>query len=239
MKSMIGTAIGAAALVLSLGASANAQTALHNFRIEGGVGYDIGNSDINATPSAGGPAASVNINLIGTGGFAANAALWYDGAFGPPGTFPGDISIGLQYLHFDNDGTLSESAGGTTASFNLSRGTNAAMADVEWRQRDGRFHPFVGAGLGAAFTSINISASIGGIGGIGGLGGGSLPTDNEVSLAAQGFFGFDYDFTPNLYGGVTGTFFYTDADYNKLLPGAKLNISYQEMAVMAHLGWKF
>ena len=238
MKSLIGTAIGAAALVLSLGSLANAQTPLNNFRIEGGVGYDIGNADLNTTTNIGGTPVTLKANLIGSGGFAANAALWYDGAFGPPGTFPGDISIGLQYLHFSNDGTLSESGGGVSASATLSRGTNAAMADVEWRPRDGRFHPFVGAGLGAAFTSINISAGIGGIGGIGG-GGGSLPTDNEVSFAAQGFFGFDYDFTSNLYGGVTGTFFYTDADYTKLIPGVKLNIAYQELAVMAHLGWKF
>lgn len=238
MKFLIGATIGAAALVLSFGASANAQTPLNNFRIEGGVGYDVGNSDLNATTNAAGPPVSLKVSLIGTGGFAANAALWYDGAFGAPGTFPGDISIGLQYLHFSNDGTLSESTSGAAASVSLSRGTNAAMADVEWRERDGRFHPFVGAGLGAAFTSINISASVGGIGGIGGVGG-SLPADNEVSFAAQGFFGFDYDFTSNLYGGITGTFFYTDADYDKLIPSAKLDIAYQELAVMAHLGWKF
>jgi len=240
-------ALAASAVVAVSFAShyAQAQTSYPSFRIEGGLGYDVGISDLKASTSVLGLPVALTGDLLGASGLAANAGIWYDGAFGQPGTFPGDISIGAQYLHLTNDGSITASAGGlASAKADLSLNTDAVMANIAWRVNDGSLHPFIGAGIGVAFNEMSVGGSIA-AGGLGLAGSATLPSDSETAFAAQAFFGFDYDFTPNIYGGVTGRYVYSDATYSKLVPaslipgGVKLDLASNNLAVMAHLGWRF
>jgi len=230
--------VAAAALVVALGASvAGANSAqASNLRLEGGLGYDIGLSNLNANTTIGPATINFQSDGIGGGGLAANAALWWDGAFGQPQTFLGDLSIGAQYLHFTNDnqttaGVTFGGGGGGGGSLNLGLDIDAVMANIAWRPSFGPVHPFFGVGGGVAFTNLTGKINI--------LGSTASTHDSETAAAGQAFLGFDYDITQHAYFGLTGTFFYTDSSYNKFFPGINVDVAQSQMALMAHLGWKF
>jgi hypothetical protein len=207
-----------------------------NLRIEGGVGYSNGGSDTTiSSPGIG----SLSTDLVGGGGIAAEAALWSDGMLLP------DISLGAQYLHFDNSGsvTVSSAAGGllgvTSATAHLDLTTNALMVAAEWRPKIAAFHPFLGTGVGVAFTDLS------------GSGFGFSASDSQTALAGQAFLGFDYDIAPNVYVGVTGRFFISDATYNTTslhVPAgggapvavtSNIDVTNRPISLMAHIGVQF
>jgi len=207
-----------------------------NLRFEGGAGYNNGGTDTTvSSPGLG----SVSTNLIGGGGLAAEAAVWSDTLW-----FPG-ISVGAQYLHFDHSSSVTATSaagpvfGLTSASASLNLDTNAAMFNVAWRPQVQLFHPFIGAGVGAAFTDLSASSL------------GFSASNSQTALAGQAFFGFDYDIAPNIYAGLTGRFFISEATYHVtsvVIPNGSqvpvrvqnnIDITNRPISLMAHVGVQF
>ena len=167
-------------------------------RLEGGAGYNNGARGMTVSvPGIG----SVSTNLLGGDGLAAEAALWFDS---PLVALPA-MSLGAQYLYFGGSGSVTTSSsagpilGQTSVTANLNLITHAAMFNAAWHPNIGGVHPFLGAGVGVAFTTLSGSAL------------GFSESNSQAAVAGQAFFGFDYDFTPNVYAGVTGRFFISEA----------------------------
>ena len=205
-----------------------------HLRLEGGAGYNNGATDTTvSSPGVG----SVSTNLIGGGGIAAEAAAWSDAVL--------PISFGAQYLHFDHSASITATSaagpifGLTSATGHLDLTTNAIMFDTAWRPNVQWFHPFIGAGVGVAFTDLS------------GSGLGFSASNSQSALAGQAFFGFDYDITPGIYIGLTGRFFISEATYhvtNVNLPnGANIPVSVQNkidvtnrpISLTGHIGVQF
>jgi len=195
-------------------------------RIEGGLGYNNGGTDTTiSSPGIG----SVSTNLFGGGGLAAEAAIWSDDMLMPT------LSLGAQYLYFDDSGSITASSsagpvlGLTSATANLGLTTNALMFDAAWRPNINGFHPFLGTGIGVAFTTLSGSAL------------GFSASNSQAAVAGQAFLGFDYDLTSNVYAGVTGRFFISEATYHA--PGVgvpnNINITNRPISLMAHIGVRF
>jgi hypothetical protein len=208
-------------------ASQSSENALPmGLRIEGGLGYNNGGTDTTVSvPGTG----SASTNLLGGGGVAAEAAIWADDMLMPT------LSLGTQYLYFGDSGsvTASSSAGPvfglTSATANLSLTTNAVMFDAAWRPSMAGIHPFLGAGIGVAFTTLSGSAL------------GFSASNSQIAAAAQAFLGFDYDITSNIYVGVTGRFFISKATYHAAGFGvpSNIDITNRPISLMAHLGARF
>jgi len=195
-----------------------------DLRIEGGVGYNNGGTDTTIS----GPAGSASTNLFGGGGIAAEAAIWSDGAL------LRNVSLGAQYLHFSDSMTATASSsvgpifGLTSATGNLSLNTDAMMLDAAWRPDIEGFHPFLGTGIGMAFTTLSGSAL------------GFSARDSQAALAGQAFLGFDYDITSNIYAGVTGRFFISEATYHAPIIGPiNIDVTNRPISLMAHFGLRF
>jgi hypothetical protein len=207
-----------------------------HFRLEGGAGYN--NSGTDTTVSSPG-IGSVSTNLFGGGGLAAEAAFWSDAMLYPT------ISLGAQYLHFDHSGSITATSaagpvlGLTSATGHLDLTTNAVMFDAAWRPSVQGFHPFVGAGVGVAFSELS------------GSGLGFSASNSQTALAGQAFFGFDYDVAPGIYAGLTGRFFIGDATYHVTsvnLPNGSnipvlirnnIDITNRPISLMGHIGVQF
>ena len=113
------------------------------------------------------------------------------------------------------------------------------MFDAVWRPNIQRFHPFLGTGVGVAFTELSGSAL------------GLSASDTQAAVAGQAFLGFDYDVTSNIYVGVTGRFFISEATYHVTNVRAQNNtdiavrvqnnidITNRPISLMAHLGLQF
>lgn len=193
------------------------------FRIEGGLGYSNGGTDTTlSSPGIG----SVSTDLLGGGGLTAEASLWIDHLLALR-----DISLGAQYLYFDGSGsvTATSSAGSvlglTSATGTLGLTTNAMMFNAAWRPDFGRVHPLLGAGVGVAFAELSGSAL------------GLSISNSQTSLAGQVFLGFDYDLTEDIYAGVSGRFFISDATYQ--FPGASIQVTNRPISLLAHVGMRF
>jgi hypothetical protein len=196
-----------------------------NLRVEGGVGYANGGTDMNiSTPGVG----SVSTDMLGSGGVAAEAGLWWDNALNLPA-----VSLGAQYLYFGNSGSVSASSAGpflgVTATANLDLITNALMFNAAWRPDVNGFHPFLGGGVGVAFSTLSGSAL------------GYSTGNSQDAVAGQVFLGFDYDLTSNVYAGVTGRFFVSEATYHATNVGVpnSIDITNRPISLLAHLGVRF
>jgi len=196
-------------------------------RLEGGVGYNNGGTDTTvSSPGVG----SVSTNLLGGGGITADAGIWFDSPLGLP-----DISLGAQYLYFSDSGSITASSsagpilGLTSATANLNLITNAMMFNAEWRPSISGFHPFLGTGVGVAFGTLSGSAL------------GFSASNSQTSVAGQVFLGFDYDLTSNIYAGVTGRFFISEATYHAANIGIpnNIDITNRPISLTAHLGLQF
>jgi hypothetical protein len=199
---------------------------LGRVRLEGGLGYNSGARDMSISTAGTG---SLSTSLIGGDGIAAEAALWADDMVLP------SISLGAQYLYLDNSGSVTASSLGgpivglTSVTSTLSLTTNAVMFNAAWRPTIERIHPFLGAGVGVAFTTLSGSAL------------GFSASSSQTDAAAQVFLGFDYDLTPNIYTGVTGRFFISDTSYQVTTLGipTKIDVTNRPISLMAHLGVRF
>jgi hypothetical protein len=226
-KNRINAGIATFCLLFLVSHAAEAQLA--SFRFEGGAGYNNGSRDLTVSvPGVG----SVNTDLLGSGGVAAEAGAWVDGLWP---AFPG-LSLGAQYLYFDNSGSVTSTSTGvgtipglSSTTSNLRLTTNALMFDAAWRPTFEVVHPYLGAGVGIAFSDLTGSAL------------GFSVSDSQTAVAGQVFLGFDYDLTSNLYAGVTGRFFISEATYHAPVSGIpnSIDITNRPISLTAHVGLRF
>ncbi len=193
-------------------------------RLEVGGGVQAGDPEI----EFGGVSGDLD---TGTG-YVAGAAVWVDGLgleF---------LSLGVQYLRLaGND--FSETGSGTflgvtvAGTLDIEPTIDAVMFNAALRKNDGTFHPYVGGGVGVAFSSADISASaVVVVGGSTFVVAGSAD-DNDTGIAGQVFGGVDVDVTDNIYLGVNGRYLVTSAN----LFGADVNFG--NFAGMGVVGVRF
>ena len=101
------------------------------------------------------------------------------------------------------------------------------------------FHPFLGAGIGVAFTDLS------------GSGLGFSSSNSQTAIAGQAFLGFDYDIASGIYVGLTGRFFISEATYHATsvnLPNGsnfpvfsqnRIDITNRPISLMGHVGVQF
>ncbi len=182
----------------------------------------------------------VSDNLNTDTGFAVSAGIWKDKLFAEK-LGQDWLSIGAEYLRLQ-DSNFSETTnatvlGGTlTGKLDLKPVTDSFFINLAARSNSnkfGKFHPYLGGGVGLANTKVN--ATFGATLTVGGstyaLAGTSDSSD--TSLAGQFFVGADYDLTDKVYVGAKVRYFMTDAT----LFGA--NTEFRNLIGMAVLGVKF
>ena len=153
-----------------------------SLRLEAGVGGNIaviaGNLDREAEDATG-----VN-DFAGAGvGGAGNVALWFD--------TPSGFSIGVQ--GFVDHAGLDIKVDGN--DIDGDRDSYGALALFAYRKPSGPHHPYVGGGIGYAWTDASYEQ----------FDNGTLEVDlkgNVHSPALAFFGGYDYDFAPHAYAGV-------------------------------------
>ncbi|GEM_PF-4674247 len=233
--------IGIAAALCALALSAQFASA-QGYRIEGGVGGTFGQNDAKAGIASGGSLVTIEDNDIGGSGLAAGGAIWADGPLAALSPALRNISLGLEYRHFENSTTTTVSvvtpSGSGSGAISGDFTSDNLLFDVAWRLNDGVVHPFVGAGGGVAFVDLNgtVSASSGAI---------SVGTPTSFSAGASStvaaghaFIGLDYDITPQVYVGAVGDFYFTDT-VSKQFSHTNFQLSSQQISLLGHLGWKF
>lgn len=198
-------------------------------RIEGTVGYNYGNFSYDEKLEDDHDA---NLDNIGTGGGVyANAAYWYDKAFGVSW-----LSLGLQYNYISGEVSYSFDNVGNNKNYNgkLERESNNIMFNVAARKNDGDIHPYIGAGIGynnlkvKGFSQIDETI----------LGVTTLKERIEISdsdgiVSGQIFVGVDYDVTDNIYLGFDTKF---------MISSGKLvgwDVTHQTLCVGVKIGYRF
>jgi len=207
----------AAALAAALAANAGAA----EFRVEGGAGWT--HADHDAENTGGSLLLTGEVEGFGGSGPAAQAAVWGDNLFMP------NLSMGFEYLFFGNGSEATFTDKGDRNDFDADLTLHAAMANIAWRLNEGRIHPFIGGGIGAAFVDFSgertsTSAGIVTV---------SDFDESETVLAWQVFGGFDYDLSERIYVGVSGRYFAFNGDPF----GADVDL--REISLMGHVGLKF
>jgi len=136
-------------------------------------------------------------------GAAAGVAIYADEWLGQNWT------IGLEYLYSTADGTTDLSItglGGASLPTDFEANFQTFFANAAYRVNDRnlKWHPFVGIGLGGGFTDIDINIPNSGSST---AGSGKVETPY---IGLQGFIGFDYDISERVYLGTNARFFYID-----------------------------
>ena len=222
-KLSVGFAAIAAILVATYG-PAWSQESTGNYRLEISGGIQGGNPDIEF--------AGASDKLDTSTGFAVSGGLWVDKVGFDY------LSLGLQFTHLGG-ADYNESAAATlfgvtlAANVEITHNINALMANAALRKNDGTLHPYVGGGVGVAFTDADITAA-----GTITVGGSTFAfagtaDDSDTSFAAQVFGGVDIDVTDNIYVGVNGRYFMTNAD----LFGA--DVKFRNYVAMGVVGFRF
>lgn len=222
-----GLVVSGLAVMLSVSgvpAPAAAEELLKNVRLEIGGGIQAGDPDIEFAGAS---------DELDTGtGYAVGAGIWLDRVF------IDYLSVGVQYLRLaGND--FSESGSGTvlgvavSGTLDIEPTIDAFMANAALRLNDGRWHPYVGGGIGLAHASADVTLSATFV--VNGqtfVGVGSAE-DSDTSFAGQAFAGVDFDVTDNIYVGLNGRYFIT----NSTLHGA--DVDFRNVAGMAVVGFRF
>ena len=214
-----------ALFAISLAVAAAVAPAAAQYRIEGGVGWT--NADHDAEDDTGLLLAPGEIDGFGGSGLAVEAAAWVDGLLWP------DLSIGAQYLRFENHSNAEFTINGDFNDFDADLTLNAAMANLAWRLNEGRMHPFIGGGIGAAYVDLDVSRKVTNAGASPPIATLTEIDENEVLLAGQVFVGFDMDLTDRFYVGASGRYFIFDGGFF----GSDVDL--RELSLTVHAGYKF
>lgn len=195
-----------------------------NYRLEISGGVQGGNPDIEF--------AGVSDSLDTSLGYAVSGGLWVDKVGFDY------LSLGLQFTRLGG-ADYNESAAATlfgvtlVANVAVTHNINALMANAALRKNDGTLHPYVGGGVGVAFTDADITAA--GTITVSGrtFAFAGTADDSDTSFAAQVFGGVDVDVTDDIYVGVNGRYFMTNAN----LFGAELK--FRNYVAMGVVGFRF
>lgn len=211
-------------LAVAFDRDANAEGTSNNLRVELGAGVQAGDPTIEF--------AGLSEDLDTDTGYAITGAVWVDGVMAE------FVSLGFQYLRLDG-ADFNQTATGTflgatlTGTVDITTDINAFMANAALRKNDGRFHPYVGGGVGVALTNSEISATVTVVVNGQTFSAAGSDSDSHASFAGQVFGGADYDVSDEIYVGINGRYFITNAD----LFGA--DVAFRTFAVMAVVGFRF
>ena len=163
-------------------------------------------------------------------GFAGSLGIWVD----KPGGVEW-LSVGGQYLRlqgFDYSETASAVLLGTTltGTLDIEPTLDVFMVNAAARQPEGKFHPYIGAGIGFARSEADISAALS-VNGV--VVAAAADSDDDAGLAYQGFVGLDYDVTDQISLGVNFSYVRVDSTL------FDVDIDFQNFVGMAVLGFKF
>ena len=216
------------ALLISLSSTAFAADGSY-MRAELGIGAHGGDPDIEFA----GQSDSLDVDT----GAALAAGIWFDKVASKK--IGGDwLSVGVQYQRLQ-DSDFSESGSGTilgatiTGTLDLEPEIDAFMVNAALRQNEGKFHPYIGGGIGIAQSSVDAALSLTvTVNGQTFVGAGTVD-DSDTALAGQFFAGVDYDVTEKIYLGANVKYFLTDATL------FDADVEFRTLAGMAVVGYKF
>lgn len=163
-------------------------------------------------------------------GIALTAQVWADKAVKEAPW----LSLGVQYLRLQ-DSDFSESGSATvlgvavTGQLDIEPTIDGFLANAAYRGDSGKWHPFIGGGVGFARADTDLAGSVT----VNGQTFGGSANDDEVNFAWQLFAGADYDVTEKAYIGVNLRYFGTDAT----LFGA--DVEFRNFVGMANIGYRF
>ena len=197
-------------------------------------------------------------------GFIIGAGLWFDEFGSAVGLDV--LSIGLEYSHLDSS-DFNEPGSGTllgaaiTGSLDIEPNIDYFLINAALRDNKGKinpkFHPYIGGGLGFAWSSVDINSNFTvTVNGRTFRSSGSFE-DDDTNVAGQVFVGADFDITDNcrefqgnrakrcrveaqskgkyrqIYGGINASYYLTDATL------FDADVEFRNFAVKAILGYKF
>ncbi len=199
-------------------------TAAYETRLEGQFGIATGDPELSE--------AGISDDLDTDEGLSYGVGLYVDKAWS---LYP-EFTFGIQYNRI-TDADYSGSPGDTFANLvllvplEIEYETDLFTVNFLWRDNDGSsfnnssFHPYIGAGVGYAFTDVDLSANIAGISVSG--------SDDDSDFAFQFMGGFDYDITANAYIGVNASYLRYDANFSGT------EAEFETFRAMGIIGYRF
>lgn len=152
--------------------------------------------------------------------------------------------MGLTY-HHTKGADYEESVGGSfgdgilAGNLSIKHEIDAVMANLMIRDNrgklmnNGKFHPYIGGGLGVANVDAEISATAAVTSGGTTFVSSGTVDDGDSNLALQAFVGFDYDVANNIYLGFNASYFYTDVDL------FDAEVEFNNFRTMGTIGYNF
>jgi opacity protein-like surface antigen len=195
------------------------------FRLQGNFGYNavISGFDQDVFEVDG---TTINLADAITGdGFVGGASLYLDKLVGQNWT------VGVEYQFSRAEGASQISAGTGRLRTKTEVDLHTFFLNGAYRVNDPNFrwHPFIGIGVGAGLAYLDITLEASNAGSFASASG----TLDSVHGGLQGFLGFDYDLTENLYLGTIAKLYYVNGE----VVGEKIVVG--QFIIMGSIGWRF